>query len=167
MVDYQTVSIIFAGISIMIASLYYIMNIRHQQETREASLFNSVYESMLSPEIFKISWELFLDWQYTDYDDFIEKYGPDTNRDMYLRFNKYFTHLEGMGIYVKRGLIRAELIDDFMSGDVVGFWEKFSPFILEHRKRHNAPTAYEHVEYLYNKVKPIRDQQHPESQPNR
>jgi len=162
MVDYQTISIIFAGISIGIASLYYIINIRHQQETREASLFNSVYESMLSPEIFKISWDLLLDWNYTDYNDFMEKYGPDSNRVDYERFHRYFTHLEGMGIYVKRGLIRAELIDDFMSSDVVGFWEKFYPFILEFRKRRNASAAYEHVEYLYNKVKPIRDRQHPE-----
>ena len=162
MVDYQTISIIFAGLSIGIASLYYIINIRHQQETREASLFNSVYESMLSPDIFHISWELELDWNFTDYEDFWEKYGPDTNREDYERFNRYFTHLEGMGIYVKRGLIRAELIDDFMSGDVVRFWEKFGPFILEHRRRRNSPTAYEHVEYLYNKVKPIRDRQHPE-----
>ena len=162
MVDYQTISIIFAGLSIGIASLYYIINIRHQRETREASLFNSVYESMLSPEIFRISWELLLDWYYTDYDDFMEKYGPDTNREDYERFHRYFTHLEGMGIYVKRGLIRAELIDDFISGDVVGFWEKYGPFILEFRKRRNAPAAYEHVEYLYNKVKPIRDRQHPE-----
>jgi hypothetical protein len=162
MIDYQTISIIFAGLSIGIASLYYVINIRHQQETREASLFNSVYESMLSKEIFHISWELLLDWNYTDYDDFMEKYGPDTNRGDYERFHRYFTHLEGMGIYVKRGLIRAELIDDFMSGDVVGFWEKFSPFILEFRKRRNSPAAYEHVEFLYNKVKPIRDRQHPE-----
>ena len=162
MVDYPTISIIFAGLSIGIASLYYIINIRHQHETREASLFNSVYESMLSPEIFRISWELYLDWQYTDYDDFMDKYGPDTNREDYERFHRYFTHLEGMGIYVKRGLIRAELIDDFMSGDVVELWEKYGPFILEHRERRKAPAAYEHVEYLYNKVKSIRDRQHPE-----
>ena len=36
------------------------------------------------------------------------------------------------------------------------------PYIKERRVRDNYPQMYEHVEYLYNQIKQIAEQQHPE-----
>ena len=162
MIELSVVRDLVAIFSVIIALGYYIINIRHQRETRQAQLFNSIYQSLNEKELFNIPWELEIDWEYTDYDDFMSKYGPEADRDAYMRFHRLFAYYEGMGIYVKRGLVSAGLIDDFISGDIIEIWEKYEPIMSEIRVRDNAPAAFEHFEYLYDKIKPIRDLQHPE-----
>ena len=162
MVDIQTVSIVLAACSFILASIYYMFNLKHQRDSREATLFNSIRQSLFTQERWDTVWELFLTWEYIDYDDFMAKYGPDVDLDAYKRFHHYFSNLEAVGIYLKRGLIRPDLIDDFMSSDIVSLWEKFESYIFEARKRRNYPQYYEHFEYLYHQIKKIRDKQHPE-----
>ena len=162
MIDIQTISIVLAACSFILAVIYYVLNLKHQRESREATLFNSISQSLFNQERWDTVWELFLEWEYLDYDDFMAKYGPEVDLDAYKRFHHYFSNLEGVGIYLKRGLIRPDLIDDFMSSDIILLWEKFKPYIVEARKRRNHPQYYEHFEYLYNEIKPIRDKQHPE-----
>ena len=162
MASFEFLAIIFTGIGLIVSILYYTTVLQNANKTREANLFNSIYQTLLSDKLFDLTWELWRKWEYTDYDDFMQKYGPETNDDAYKRFHNYFSHLEGIGIYLKRGLIRPELIDDFMSADIVTHWEKFEHYILEHRKRMNYPQYYEHFEYMYKRVKSIRDSQHPE-----
>jgi hypothetical protein len=108
------------------------------------------------------AWELILDWEYNGFEDFMGKYGPASNRQAFIKFSNYMNQFERMGIYVKHGLISAELMDDFMSGSIINFWNKYGPFIEEFRVYRNNPAAWEHVEYLYNQIKPIRETQHPE-----
>jgi len=36
------------------------------------------------------------------------------------------------------------------------------PMMVEWRERFNWPQAFEWAEYLYNEIKPIAEQQHPE-----
>jgi len=92
----------------------------------------------------------------------MQKYGPESDLDAYKRFHHYFSYLEGIGVYLKRGLIRPDLIDDFMSTDIIVLWEKFQPYIYEARKRRNYPQYYEHFEYIYNQIKQLYLKQHPE-----
>jgi hypothetical protein len=178
MVDlsYQMVLSTLQTAGILVGIAYYLVIMRNSQktralalnaqeqalETRQAQLFNSIIQALNEKEIMAIPWELEIDWQYKDYEDFMQKYGPDTNREAYMRFHRLLTYYEGIGIYIKHGLVSAELIDDFISGDIVWIWEKYESFIFEFRKRENAPAALEHFEYLYNQIKPIRDRQHPE-----
>jgi hypothetical protein len=59
-------------------------------------------------------------------------------------------------------LLDASLVDDLMSGMVIGFWEKCSPLVFEMREVENVPQISEWFEYLYNQIKPIAEEQHPE-----
>jgi len=49
-----------------------------------------------------------------------------------------------------------------MSGETMRFWERFQPLIEEMRTRLNWPQAVEWVEYLYEQVRSIAEEQHPE-----
>ena len=162
MIELSTVRDLVAIASFIIALGYYIVNIRHQKQSRQAQLFTSVYQTLNDKDFFELPWILEADMQYSDYDDFMQKYGLESNREAYMGFHRLLSYYEGIGVYVKNGLINAEIIDDFMSGDIISIWEKYEPFTLEFRKRKKSPYAYEHFEYLYNKIKPIRDKQHPE-----
>ncbi len=160
MIEY--LPLVLTGICIIVSILYYTSVLKNTNKTRQAQLLNSIYQTLNEKELFAIPWELELDWNYRNFDDFMQKYGPDTNREAYMRFHRLLMYYEGIGIYIKRGFVSAEVIDDFISGDIIHIWEKYEPFMVEFRKRRNSPVAFEHFEYLYNQIKPIRDKQHPE-----
>ena len=104
--------------------------------------------------------ELLLDWEWNDYEDFMEKYGPENNRDAFITMDMSLGRLEALGIYIKHGYINPEIVDDFISGYIVRIWIKFKPFVYGFRENQNRPAAFEHVEYLYEQIKPIYEEQH-------
>ena len=160
MVDAQTISIIFAGVSIGLAAIYYMMTLRNQDRTRQTQLFMSLFETYME-ESYQISEATMLnDWQWNDFEDFMEKYGYKTEN--YGMFVKEGTFLEAIGVLVNRGMIDITLVDDLMSGSILKWWEKFEPVQLEIRERFNWPQNAEWGEYIYKQIKPIVEEQHPE-----
>jgi len=131
-------------------------------ETRQAQLFMGLYDRWSDPETIKHYDEIFR-WEWTDYDDFEERYGSEVNPEQYISFSFLARFFEGVGVLVKRKLTDPALVDDLMSGNVLDFWEKFGePMIKIRQVRDNYPQYYEHVEYLYSVIKPIVESQHPE-----
>jgi len=164
MASFEFLAIIVSVLGLAASITYYAIILNNanktqqqQLETRQANLFNSLYNAFLDEKMFDIIWELHLGYEYEDYDDFMAKYGPETDYEAFKKFHRFFAHLEGMGIYIKQGLISAELIDDFMSSDICTLWEKFEKYFKESRIVNNDPLFFEHVEYLYNQIKPIRE----------
>jgi len=134
----------------------------HALETRQAQLFMYMYDRWSDPEIINHAIEI-LRWEWTDYDDFTERYGTEVNPERYISFSTIARFFEGVGVLVKRKLVDPTLVDDLMSGNVLEFWEKFGePMIKIRQVRNNYPQYYEHVEYLYGVIKPIVESQHPE-----
>jgi hypothetical protein len=115
--------------------------------------WTSIEFKRLNREVRAMSW--------TDIEDFLSKYGPDTNPKAYDKVRSLGSFYEGIGVLVNRKLIEPAMVDDLMSNGIVSFWEQFGPALLEYRKR-NWPQAAEWVEYLYNVIKPIVEEQHPE-----
>jgi len=160
MVDVQTISIVLTGLGIIGAIIYYTLTLRNANKTRQAQLFMNLHETYME-ESYQISEAIMLnDWQWNDYDDFMEKYGYKTEN--YGMFAKEGTFLEAIGVLVNRGMIDVTLVDDLMSGSILKWWEKFEPVQLEIRERFNWPQNAEWVEYLYHQIKPIAERQHPE-----
>ena len=163
-------------LGILVGIIYYITIMRNSQknqkltliaqeqalETRQAQLFMYIYDRWSSPDYNKHFFAL-REWEWNDYEDFMERYGGDKNPDIYYHFSSIGTFFEGIGVLVKRKLIDPTIVDDLISNSVIFFWEKFGvPIIKERQVRDNFPQFYEWVEYLYSVVKPIRDSQHPE-----
>jgi hypothetical protein len=167
LVDVQTIGVLVTAASVTIAAIYYIFTLRNNQrnikttlETRQAQLFQSTYSRFSSKEMM-LDFIKLVSWEWRDYDDYMEKYGLN-NPEEYAAFWEIANFFEGLGIYLKRGLFEADIIDDFLSGPIRIFWEKMRPIILEHRTRENWPSYFEWVEYLYNEIHPITLSQHPE-----
>ena len=168
MVDAQTISIVFAGLSIGLAAIYYMLTLRNSQkaqqlqlETRQAQLFMQIYYTWSSRENINVRREL-RTWTWTDYDDFIKKYGEANNSEANTLFQELATWFEGIGVLIKRKLIDPAFVDDLMSGHTLWGWEKFGSFVRERRVRDNLPYYYEFWEYLYDEVSAIAHKQHPE-----
>ena len=73
-----------------------------------------------------------------------------TNLEAYLEWNTVGDYLEGMGVLVKEGYVDISLVALFISGMIKSTWEKFSPIIMEFRRKGNFPRYMIEYEYLYN-----------------
>jgi hypothetical protein len=87
MVTIETISIVFTGISISLAAFYYINTLRNtkrnqdlQLETRQAGLFMEMYREYRGLDFRRQLLRVrHLEW--TDFDDWFEKYGPGSNSE--------------------------------------------------------------------------------------
>jgi hypothetical protein len=164
----QTLIMFIQAVGILVAVIYHIMTLqntrKNQQltlETRQAQLFMQVYHDFCTPEWWRTMGET-AHINFTDYDVFEETWGRDTNLEGWSRQGALHGFFEGLGVLVYRKLIDPGLVDDLMSAPIIRYWERSRPMFLERRKRLNSPSIAEWIEYLYNQIRPIYDEQHPE-----
>jgi hypothetical protein len=139
LVSLQTVLQVIPAISVSIAAIYYALTLRRAEkdrqttiETRQAQLFMQIRDKW-DMNMIRRRFEI-MSWEWDDYNDFIEKYGPDTNPDAWSNLISMAQFFEGIGVHVKRGFINPALVDDLLSGPIMQFWEKTRPFFVEMRE---------------------------------
>ena len=164
MVDAQSISFIFAGLSIGVAAIYYTLTLRNTQraqqlqlETRQAQLFTQLYSEFRSEENLRLYGKA-LQMTWDDYDDFVKKYGLEEweERVPFMHMNLYY---EEIGVLLEEGLIDVNLVIQLIGSPFRLYWEKFEPIVLERRIRDNNPTNFDKMEYLYNEIKKLRGHQ--------
>ena len=151
MVDIQTVSIAIASASIVIAAIYYVLQLRHQTRMRQTDLVMRLYSTYDSLEFLE-AWNRMFFTEDGDYDSFLKKLGG--KRHIVSFVCMFF---EEVGVLLHKGLIDIDLVDELFGDSIQLTWEKLKNFIGEARKRYR-PGAYLHFEYLYNEMKK-REQQ--------
>lgn len=162
MVDYSTLSIVFTGLNISIAAFYYISTLRNtkknqelQLETRQTQLFmqfNDKFESRRG-----IWDEIYGEWSWDDYDDFMRKYGPESNPEEWMKFRSIAGLYEQMGVLAKHGSVDVKLIYDLVAGYPIRFWDKFEDIIDGYRVEREAPPKGMWFEYFEDFVYMLRD----------
>jgi hypothetical protein len=153
----DTVLQIIPALSVSIAAIYYAFNIRHQKKTRQAQLFMQLYSQFNTSEFNKATDEIFFSWDWTDYDDFMRKYGPETNMDAWSFWGSVFEYFHGVSVLVEQRLIDAHLVYELMSGPILRYWEKVEPIFKERRKHLSFPDAIDSVDHLAQEMILIRD----------
>ena len=131
MVDLAALSMvrdIVAILGVVGGFTYYVMTVRHQNTSRKAQLFMEMYRDFKRPDIQKAFNDVVNIWTWKDYDEFVEKYGRDTNYDEFNKYMLVYSVYEGLGVLVYRNLIDVTMIEELMRSYVVSFWEKMSPF---------------------------------------
>ena len=152
MIELSVIRDLVAIFGVIAGLTYYILTVRNQEKSRQAQLFMSIYNNHISMPTMAITVEMWIEWEWEDFDDYKEKYMLPNNREAQVKMMHYFASLEGMGVLCKKGLIDPELVYDSQYGSIIGIWEKYLPIIEEMRVRQNAPQIYEDPEYLYNEM---------------
>ena len=145
MVDITEISAMVAAVGVLIAVIYYILDIRNQAKLRKTDLVMRLYSAFGSPE-FVEAWEIMRKREFTDYETYEKKYGLSA----YMQVSTLF---EEVGILLGRRLIDNDLVDDLFSVPVRLAWERMKVLIQEDRKQTNEPRTWEWFEYLYNEMK--------------
>ena len=150
MVDYQSISIIFAGLSIAASIVYYASVLRNAHKTREAQLFMQSYKETSTPELQQRAYDLF-SWEWQDFEDFNTKYWSD--KESRSKFIAFMVYLNGLGIMLEEGHLPARLLYKMDQGGYIPImvWYKFKSIILDQREFLNNPENWKYLEY-YAKV---------------
>jgi hypothetical protein len=170
MVDAQTISIIFAGLSIGIAAIYYTLTLRNtqraqqlQQETRQAQLFMNIYNQSFTNPHYLESIGKIMDNLWSNYEEFksIYHYGENKDPEFCLAYDLVCGFFEGMGVLVKENLLDIRLVALLVSNQTIRIWELNQLIIDDFREDMNAPRIWSEFEYLYNELIKYHEQ-HPE-----
>ena len=170
MIDY--LPIVLTGIGIIVSILYYTsvlknanktqeLQLKAQEqavETRQAQIFMGIYNTWRSPQ-FRESFIKLNSREWSDFQDWQSKYQPIQNPEEGTYEATVFTFYDGVGVFVRRGLIDIDLVDELLSNSFISLWERFRDIIYSIREFNNSPRMYQNVEYLYNELMKLRPHQ--------
>ena len=137
-------------VSISIAIVYYAMNVRNANRSRQAGLYMQLWNSFRSPEFVRSFNEVLYHYQW---DDYTEKYGVLNNIEAATKITTVISLFESLGGLLQQGFIDISVIEDQAASAFPSLWEKLKPIIEEDRKAINNPKLWNDSEYLYNELK--------------
>jgi hypothetical protein len=151
MVDVQTISIAVASIGVLLAAIYYVLEIRHQSRLRqtESVIKLSPWFNMTAREVQEAVTQV-CSIEYKNYKDYLEKYSERPEHVTLKILGNYF---EGIGILVYRKLVKADIVYDFWGEIIQSSWEKIQPLVADMRKDIGDSNMFRFWEYLYNEMK--------------
>lgn len=142
-------------LALITAAVYYITISRNTIRTRKAQLFMNLYSHFRDKD-FMLQWsEKFFKWSWKDFDDYLEKYGPEKNLEAFASYSSTCAYFEGIGVLVKKKLIDLTIVEELMATPIIWMWEKTESVTKGYRERFNAPQLWEWYEYLYNEMKKL------------
>ncbi len=150
--EIQAVYYMVAATGVLVAALYYVLNMKTTLQTRQAQLFMQIYDRMSQPELSAIINNIRYNLKWSDSEDFWRKYGAETNIDEYSRIASAGNYFKGIGVLLKKGLIDQMFIYDLLSSPLKAYWERMGPVILERRRVTNNPNLFAFVDYLYDEM---------------
>jgi hypothetical protein len=153
----QSVSYIAGAFGVCLAAIYYVITLRAQRldikttlETRQAQLFMGIYQTYVTKELHR-DIETVLNAEFTDFEDWISKYGPKNNPEGHAKFDSVLCYMEGLGALVKRGLIDPSYVVELLGLEVLYTHQKYHLVLSGLRKAY--PTLYTDFDALYESVK--------------
>lgn len=150
--DAQTISVLVTATSVTVAAIYYIISLRNANKLRETQVFLQVssYMANFTKYYTKFNWA----YKFDSFEDYWQKYGPETNPDEWEKQFELYGFYESLGILVKKKLLNADLVDELIGGFVQDYWDKAKPITEALRKR--WPAWLENMEFLVNELENIR-----------
>lgn len=166
MASFEFLAIIFTGLGLTASIIYYASVLRNanrtqQQalETRQAQFLMNILNTLRSVE-FRNQWHILETLEWTDFNDFLEKYEKDV--EAISAWTSILMFFDGVGVMVEKRLIDIDMIYPLIYGSVKMTWERFEPLILGDREYLKKYThAWGKFEYLYHERKNY-EQEHQE-----
>jgi hypothetical protein len=146
--EVQTAYYMVAATGVLVAAIYYIVNMRTTLQTRQAQLFMQLYDRWTF-DIADKFWD-FLDDDISTAEELLDR--QKTDKEFRRRTAILSRYHEGVGVLVRFGLLDIRYIAYLASWPTRMYWEKLKPIIEDVRRLQNAPRSDSESEYLYNEL---------------
>jgi hypothetical protein len=159
--EIQAAYYMVAATGVLVAAVFYILNLRISQrnqelalkaqeqstlaqqqtlETRQAQLFMQLSDTYIDKGYRSTALEMLSDkWTWKDFDDFMNKYGPETNPEAWNKFQGQLAHWSLQGMLIRDGLLSAKKLVSWWGWVPRSLWQKYEPIIVEYRRLYEAP----------------------------
>jgi len=162
----QAVSYIMGSLGVFVAAIYYILNIQNntrnqrlQLETRQAQLYNSVWNQSCNNPEFQKSFLRFQKLEWSNYEEYISLCPVnEAESENTMAVWSIALFFEGLSPLVKDGLIEMKyLANSILWYFLRIYWMKIAIIADEARMRWDLPTCWDETEALYNLIKEYRE----------
>jgi hypothetical protein len=145
--EIQAAYYMVAATGVLVAAIYYILNMKATLETRRIGLIENISTHVANEEGQKRFLEL-MSYEWTDYEDFNRKYGSENNENAAAKRFAIWNDFNTIGMIVRKGMVKVEDIYNMGMGGLPLFWEKYKPIVEETRRRYNGKEYCRDMEYL-------------------
>lgn len=143
----STVSLIIASVSVTLGVVYYLLNARRARKREKLDMVMRIYAAYNNSE-FHSADSLLLSTEFTDYDDFVEKYGNPRGREpIHLAVRLVCNAYSLLGLLLFNKLMDIHMVQSVF--EVERHWQKVKPLVEAARKELEDPTYLMYFEYLY------------------
>jgi hypothetical protein len=162
MIELSVVRDLVTIFGVLAAFTYYVMTVQNANKVRKTQLFMSLYEMFETEESLRKNMKLRFEWDWSDYDDFMSKYGREANPEAMATLLAFQNSLAKVGLLLSEGMIDVDNVYSMMRNTVVSNWERYEPVNIGIREQMNYPSWMENYEYLYREIKKIDAKRFPE-----
>jgi hypothetical protein len=154
--EIQAAYYMVAATGVLVAAVFYILNLRVQQEnmkhtlqTRQAQLFmSSMFDRLSSPEASRA--QTILDKCVPKTVEDLAKVFDDP--DKFTAWKTVWWAYEGLGVLVHEGLVDIRLVARYIGGTYKALWEMWGPVFVQARAAWKEPRIGAECEYLYDEL---------------
>jgi hypothetical protein len=146
--EIQAAYYMVAATGVLVAAVFYIINLRETTKNRRITYTNSVMQQLLTEEGVRRENDCWM-MQWTDFEDFKRKYDNRVNPENYPKRMSLWLQYDSIGYLYRSGLIDLDTVANVGSGLLVWDWLKFKPIIEEYRKIGEIGSrGFSNFEYL-------------------
>ena len=169
--EIQTAYYMVAATGVLIAAVFYILNLRISQrnqelmlkaqeqsaraqqqtlETRQAQMFMNIYDQVKSSEFTSAYSKVIAQTKWSTFGEYREFYSKDPEfRNMAESLGLFY---EGLGVLVREGLLSIRMVALLFCGMTRLYWEKHQPIVEDGRRAWGHKRWLSESEYLYNEL---------------
>ena len=145
-ITFQTLFQFLQTISIMVGITYYFLILRNNEKTRQTDML--MFRLKKTDHQWFQDWTTVLNMRYTDFQDWREKYGPQSNPDAYAAFSHIATVYNNVGLLLHEKQVEpATLFRQYTPGSIIRIWRKYEVVVKGRREQSNS-ELWEFFEYL-------------------
>jgi hypothetical protein len=145
--EIQAAYYMVAATGVLVAAVFYVMNLRETTRNRRATLTNSLIQPFVTREYAKMNLEL-TKMKWDSFEDFQNKYDSRTNPENYEMRWPIFHLCDFIGYQYKTGLIDVGSVYNVAGLWIADYWLQFGDIIREYRKSDYPSDLFENWEYL-------------------
>jgi hypothetical protein len=155
--EIQAAYYMVAATGVLVAAVYYIINIRATQrnmkenlETRQTQLFMQIFQRF-QDQGFTVQYNILMDRTWNNLDDYMKRYegNPSPDGASLLSIQTYF---EGVGVLLMKKMIDVDTVYELMPTMATTFWKRYEPIVIQIRKEWGYPQFFRPVEYLSSRL---------------
>jgi hypothetical protein len=147
--EIQAVYYMVAATGVIVAAIFYILNLRETTNNRIATFANNRLQTTLTEDWILRSTEI-MNMQWSDFEDFKKKYDSSVDPQIYAKRLSLWASYDSIGRMYRQGTINLDYIGSASGLVMVLAWLKFKPIIVGYRGWEYPNDAFSDFEYIAN-----------------